>query len=80
MPKIIITDDRHSHVLPVACNGTIYRLIPSEPTEVPDEVVTALTNSSISFETVGEGGGSAGVAEPPPAAPAKKAAKKKVKK
>lgn len=83
MPKIIITDDRHSKIVPVMHNGVLTKIPVGEEVDVSDEAVDALTNSSISFAMVEEGGSPApGVAAelpptPAPKTPRPKRAKKK---
>lgn len=64
--KIKITDDRHSHTVPVANNGRIQFIPVNEPTTVDDGILGSLNASSISFELVGEEGGSEGGVLPEP--------------
>lgn len=79
MPRIIITDDRHSHKVGIGHNGKLTEVPVNEPVDVDAGVVDALTNSSIAFSLVEDGGGSAGVAKPPPARRRRKPRAKRTK-
>lgn len=66
MRKIVITDERHSRSVPVAHNGRITHIPVGKPFEASDEVLDALTSSSILFSVEDGDGSASGVAEPSP--------------